>query len=115
MSNTKYEVRVREVAEKMAAAYFPNYRFMTGRQKTHADNKMMNVAKLAVNLQSDLFSQGYGEGAKFGFTGNIRKHLIERGLITEYGCKHEHLQDVEHVKGQRYGPRCKDCGEFVMC
>lgn len=36
-------------------------------------------------------------------------------VVAENKCKHEHLIDVERMKGGRYGPQCKDCGEFVMC
>jgi hypothetical protein len=36
-------------------------------------------------------------------------------VVSEAKCKHEHLIDVEKVEGKRYGPQCKDCGEFVKC
>lgn len=37
-------------------------------------------------------------------------------ILVSHLCKHDHLEDVPRGKeGERYGPKCKDCGEFVKC
>lgn len=81
MEQKRYEINVREEAELIAATIVKGYEFMTGRQKTRAENKLIPLAKMMLDRQANYFSMGYGEGVKHGDYTLSTKLMFNRGLL----------------------------------